>query len=98
MASELFAPRLRELRDRAGLTQKQLAERSGLSQNAVSQWESGIREPSWGAILALADALGVDCRAFQEPPASTPAPKRGRPRKAEDGAGTPKRPRRRKAP
>jgi transcriptional regulator with XRE-family HTH domain len=64
MDPKQFGPKLRALREAAGLSQKELAEVSGLSQNGISQWERGTREPSWGAVLALAEALGVDCRAF----------------------------------
>lgn len=72
-----FGPRLRELRLEAGLTQKQLAEKAGVSQNGVSQWEDGSREPGWYAVLALAEALGVSCAAFAEPSAKG----RAKPRK-----------------
>jgi transcriptional regulator with XRE-family HTH domain len=58
--------KLRELRLAAGLSQKQLAEAAGVAQNAVSQWETGIREPSWSNVRALAAALGVTCQAFAE--------------------------------
>jgi transcriptional regulator with XRE-family HTH domain len=90
-----FAGRLRELREDAGLTQEQLAERAGVKRDAVARWERGVREPSWSSILALADALGVDCRAFQEEPRSVPEPKRGRPRKEPEATAEdkPKRPR-----
>jgi transcriptional regulator with XRE-family HTH domain len=89
-----FAGRLRELREGLGLTQEQLAVRAGVKRDAVARWERGIREPSWSSVLALAEALGVDCRAFLEPPAELPEPKRGRPPKAKEGAAekAPKRP------
>ena len=79
-----FARRLRELRENAGLTQARLAARAGLSQRAISFWELGLREPSWGNVVALAAALGTDCRAFlQEPVGGPVAPRRGRPPKKE---------------
>jgi transcriptional regulator with XRE-family HTH domain len=83
MDPEQFAPRLKELREQAGLTQKALAEKAGLSQRAVSHWEQGLREPSWSNVLALATALGVDCLAFQQAPAAVSEPRRGRPAKVE---------------
>jgi hypothetical protein len=54
-----------------------------------------MREPGWFNMLALAEALGVDCRAFLEEPAERPPAGRGRPRKepAEAEAPAPKRPR-----
>lgn len=69
-----FRRKLRELRDAAGLSQKELADKAGLSQRAISAWETGDHEPGWGAILALAAALSVDCRAFQ-PDGGAPAPR-----------------------
>jgi transcriptional regulator with XRE-family HTH domain len=81
MDPKVFGARLKELRERTGQTQKALADRAGISQRAVSHWEQGLREPSWSNVLALAEALGVDCQAFQEPPAGQPEPRRGRPPK-----------------
>jgi transcriptional regulator with XRE-family HTH domain len=59
-----FAARLKALREARGLTQKQLAERADLHLGAVFKLEQGKREPAWSTVLALAEALGVDCRAF----------------------------------
>jgi transcriptional regulator with XRE-family HTH domain len=77
-----FAGRLRELRAAAGLTQRELAERAGVSQRGLAQWEIGRREPGWRSVLALAEALGVDCTAFARPPGKLPPPRPGRPPKA----------------
>jgi hypothetical protein len=38
-----------------------------LSRISVARFELGTREPVWSSLQALADALGVDCTAFQEP-------------------------------
>ena len=46
--------RIMALREADGLTQAQLAERVGVSQATVSQWESGTRTPSGEAVVALA--------------------------------------------
>jgi transcriptional regulator with XRE-family HTH domain len=56
-----FALRLRELRKRAGLTQDQVAERSGLSVTMVQNLErpSDGGNPRLTTLFALADALGV---------------------------------------
>jgi hypothetical protein len=41
-----------------------------------------VREPSWGNVLALASALGVECTAFtQAPSTDRPAQRPGRPKK-----------------
>lgn len=65
-----FGKRLKQLREEAGLTQKQLAQKAGLSQNGISQLEADAREPSWSSVIALAEALGVNCLAFLEQPKS----------------------------
>jgi transcriptional regulator with XRE-family HTH domain len=72
-----FGPRLRELREAAGLTQVQLAEQAGLHPQGVIKLERGEREPAWSTVVALAAALGVSCERFLEPAAAAP----GRPRK-----------------
>lgn len=51
--------RLRELREEAGLTQKQLAEKIGNVQRNISNWESGASEPDISTVIKLADCFGV---------------------------------------
>jgi transcriptional regulator with XRE-family HTH domain len=77
-----FAARLKELRERAGLTQGELAQRAGLTKDGVAHLEQGRREPSWSTVLALGDALSVGCQAFTEEPSPRPQAKPGRPPKA----------------
>jgi DNA-binding XRE family transcriptional regulator len=80
----LFASRLRQLREAAGLTQVQLAERAGPHLHGITKLEQGNREPAWSPVLALAEALGVDCMAFVANSGSeeaAPKPSRGRPPK-----------------
>jgi transcriptional regulator with XRE-family HTH domain len=78
-----FGDRLRELRTAAGLSLRGLAERAGVTPDAIVKLESGNRSPSWDTALALAGALGVSCEAFTQPAAGpAPEPKRGRPPKA----------------
>jgi predicted ATPase/DNA-binding XRE family transcriptional regulator len=61
VAWESFAAALRQLRIRSGLTQEQLAERAGLSTNAISALERGERRhPYPHTVRALASALGLD--------------------------------------
>ncbi len=88
--------RLRELREGAELSREQLAELAGVSVRAVVQWELGEREPGWFNMLALAEALGVDCTAFTQAPAERPSAGPGRPHKdidEDNGQAEPKRPR-----
>ncbi len=54
-----FAARLRELRTKANLTQGELAERIGVRQHTVSQWETASRSPSIEQLLGIAEALQV---------------------------------------
>jgi transcriptional regulator with XRE-family HTH domain len=82
MGAEWFACRLRELREQAGLTQPQLAERVGRTTRQISRLETGVQMATWETVLALAEALGVTTEAFNMPPTAsgdTPRP-RGRPK------------------
>jgi len=51
---------VRWIRERRGITQEELAERSGVSQNSVSRIETGKRKPHKGTLQKLATALGVE--------------------------------------
>src|SRR5690242_14290521 len=59
-----FGERLKELRSSAGLTQPQLAERTGLGLPTVKDYEGGRRSPSLENAQKLAAAMGADCTAF----------------------------------
>lgn len=50
---------LREKRKAAGLTQIELAERVGVTQTAISYWETGRRRPGVDDALLLAEALNT---------------------------------------
>ena len=56
---EQFARNLRRLRHAAGLSQEQLADRTGLHPTEISRLERAAREPRLGTILRLAGGLGV---------------------------------------
>jgi transcriptional regulator with XRE-family HTH domain len=51
---------IRIARDRAGLTQQQLAIRSGRPRETIARWESGHQTPSLEAVSALVDACELD--------------------------------------
>lgn len=51
--------RLREERVRAGISQRELARRLGLSPSLISQLESGLSKPSVGTLYAIVTELGV---------------------------------------
>lgn len=50
---------IRELRRKAGMTQRDLAARMGVSHMSVSHWESARNEPSARQLRALAQVFGV---------------------------------------
>ena len=61
MAGELedIGTRLREERDRVGISQRELARRIGLSASMISQIESGQSKPSVSTLYAIVTELGV---------------------------------------
>jgi len=58
--AELFGQRVRELRERAKMTQEGLAHAAGLTTSAVSNVERGMKAPSFKTVLKLARGLKVD--------------------------------------
>jgi len=81
MKAMSFAEMLRKLRHQAGLTQEQLADKSGVSLWTLRGYEIGRREPSWRSLLDLCKALAVDPRVFDPcvPGAEPPQAVYGRP-------------------
>jgi len=92
--------RLKELREKGGMTAQQLCDRAGCHAMTISKLERGAQEPAWPLVLALAKALGVEVTAFvviepiqareeaQKPPgkaAGRPAGKRSAGKAAEGG-------------
>lgn len=69
---EIFGARVREIRQKRGMTQVELGERLGFQQNRVSEIENGSRSPTLVTILHLAIAL--QCK----PSALTGCVRRGR--------------------
>lgn len=59
-----LAHNIRTLRRSAGLAQEQLAERLGVSRQAVSKWESGRSIPDAERLLALAQTFSVTMEAL----------------------------------
>jgi transcriptional regulator with XRE-family HTH domain len=92
-----FAQKLRELRDKKGLSEMALARESGVAFGALHFYGMGKRKPPFAAVVKLAEALGVTCEAFAdcddvrgekaaEPESREPTPKTGRPPKPKDVA------------
>jgi transcriptional regulator with XRE-family HTH domain len=61
------AQQIRVLRLRRNLSQRALAEASGLSRNTLSLLERGRTSPTVGTLKRIAIALGVEISAFFEP-------------------------------
>jgi transcriptional regulator with XRE-family HTH domain len=61
---------LRELRERAGLTQEQLAQSVGTDRRNIRRWEVEGHDPAGSVLLRILDAVGV--RLVPAPPAGTP--------------------------
>jgi transcriptional regulator with XRE-family HTH domain len=59
MARQSFGTRLRSLRERAGLTQTELAEAVGVGQGNVATWERNAAVPDVAMVERLAVFLGV---------------------------------------
>jgi transcriptional regulator with XRE-family HTH domain len=64
--TEKFGLRLKTLRKEKGLSQEELAERSGLNRPYISGIEQGKRNVSLEVMEKLAEALGVEMVVFFE--------------------------------
>jgi transcriptional regulator with XRE-family HTH domain len=56
----LKTPRLRELREKAALSQNEFSDRSGVSRATIADLEAGNRSAQARTVRRLADALGVE--------------------------------------
>ena len=70
---EQFGARVKMMRTLLGMTQPQLAEKLGVTVQAVSIYETGRREPGFRNLIGLSKALGVsiDWLIGNEPPQQT---------------------------
>lgn len=55
----IFATRLKELREEKGIGQVELAQNLKVSKGIISLWENDLREPSMQSLIAIADFF--DC-------------------------------------
>lgn len=60
-----FATRLRALREQAGISAYELARRSGVSAQMISEVQRGKAVPGWEIACKLADGLGVSVAEFR---------------------------------
>lgn len=66
-APTVAAGLIRLARERAGLTQTQLAARAKVTQQTVSAYETGRKEPTLPTLAALVEAAGYEIRFRLEP-------------------------------
>ena len=59
-ADNIFAENLRYLREKKGLSQKQLGAKMYVSHSTIARWENGTRLPDAAMILRLSKFLGTD--------------------------------------
>ena len=52
--------RIKAERNRAGLTQKEVAARAGMADSAIRKYEAGKQIPKIETLSRIADAIGVD--------------------------------------
>ncbi len=64
-----IAVQVMTLRQKRGLTQKQLAKLSGIAQSEISRIERGSIHPTEPTLFKIADALGADLRLVERTPA-----------------------------
>lgn len=55
----IFAEKLRQLRERSGMSQEKLAEQLGVSRQVITKWENGTGTPKIDNLKALADCFHV---------------------------------------
>lgn len=72
-----FAERLKHYRLEAGLSQRELSRRLGMSESVVSQWEGGVSGPVMSRISDVAAALRISPRMLFDPDVPPPLEPRG---------------------
>lgn len=56
---KVFSERLKELRQKKGLTQQEIADLLHVNRVTYTNWEKGNREPNFETIIKIADLLEV---------------------------------------
>ena len=64
--SKSMGAKIKELRETAGMTQTELADKVGVSKSVVSAYEKGIRNPSNKTLQLIANTFGVSLLSFFE--------------------------------
>lgn len=63
---QTIGTKIKELREKSGMTQTELAERVGVSKSVVSAYEKGVRNPSHKVLGLIADTFGLSLSSFFE--------------------------------
>ena len=75
-----FGARLREVREGRNMSRQSLAKRTGVSEAAIKNYESGRHGPRMSTLMDMAAALRVPTDSLLKPAGSTvPAPRRSHP-------------------
>jgi len=75
-----FGARLREVREGRNMSRQSLAKRTGVSEAAIKNYESGRHGPRMATLMDMATALRVPTDSLLKPAGSTiPAPRRSHP-------------------
>ncbi|MCC3299291.1 helix-turn-helix transcriptional regulator [Arthrobacter caoxuetaonis] len=61
---EAIGQAIRDARRRAGITQKDAADLSGVAERTVRAIESGVGNPSLGSVIAVANTVGLHVKAL----------------------------------
>src|SRR5438105_11066891 len=61
---ESYGPRLRQLREAAGLSQADLGKRVNLAGSQINKLETNVNQPTLATALAIAEALGLPMTDF----------------------------------
>jgi transcriptional regulator with XRE-family HTH domain len=73
LALPFSGARLREARERAGMTRASLARAAGFSERHIHRLEADHAAPRPPTLLALAEAIGVELDVLLAPTATVPA-------------------------
>ncbi|MBO5020302.1 MAG: helix-turn-helix transcriptional regulator [Clostridia bacterium] len=58
--------RIKELREKSGMTQTELAEKLNVSKSLISAYENGIRKPPHTVLQLIAETFGASILSFYE--------------------------------
>lgn len=64
----MFGQKLRDVREKAGLTQASLAKKIGLSRIQVVRLEADQSKPSWATVQEICSTFKLSCDHFMERP------------------------------